>query len=285
MTWLTDPNPEAVYRCGRCKELVPLAGYRLLYGGTRRPLRCRECEAATATSPGMAKYYGRRFESVAASKRPRDAADREHRYARERAWVEAHREEDLEYKRAWYRLHAPRIQAKQAAAYAANRAQKRAEANERYAATHRTPEAKAARKAAKQQRRRDERFSWRAELIALVATSYRVTPDELRHPEGLGDYKAVRADVARRMAAYLLHEFRRYRDRHPAEEIAVDLSLTVHDLRLVVGQVARSIRRRRTDSDGAEAYAVRERLRPQALAAGLVGCTYRMPERGTHHVV
>lgn len=64
MTWLTDPNPEAVYRCGRCAQDVPLVGYRLLYRGTRRPLRCRSCEAATA-SAAMARYYAKRFEPMA----------------------------------------------------------------------------------------------------------------------------------------------------------------------------------------------------------------------------
>lgn len=256
-TRIVDDNPECTYRCARCNQDVRLSGYRVLYRGTKRPLRCRACEAATAT-PQMARYYAQKFERSQQNKR--DYAQRRPevaRAARER-YSQAHAEEVREYKAAWYHLNGDRARKRSLDHYYANREARRAQDKARYAARHRTPEAVAARAAAREQRKRARRAAWRAEVRAAVAAYFSTTvplqPDELLASRRDQSIRGQVIADARRVALYCTWVFHRTRDRHPKEEIAGEYGLSTRSLAIIIGQTRAAIRRRRTEPDGMDIY-------------------------------
>lgn len=264
MLRVTNANPDTRYPCPRCGNPVPLAGYRLLYGGRCRALRCRACEIATA-SPAMARYYAGQFEAKQEAKRRYHQTHPDIQVASRARYRARHAQDDKEYKQGWYLLHRDEQSRKASERHTRCREEQNRRANERYAALHRTPEAVAVRTAARAQRLAADRAAWRARILDAAANLYSAPPDilqaeDLRHLQRGCSAHDEACREARRLALYLIHAARRSRDRHPLEELAEEFHTSPRGIRVTIGQTAAQLRRRRTCDDGTDLYAMLTQL-------------------------
>jgi hypothetical protein len=256
---LTDPDPTKAYFCPGCKHDVPLAGFRLLYRGTKRVLRCRSCEAAAA-GPDMRRYYAREFERHQVYKRAYGRAHPEVNTAARARYNAAHAEEVREYKQGWYQVNRERAAARSKEHYRAHAAERNAQSAARYAARCRTPEAVASRQTRKEQHRADARAAWRRAVLAAVARNYGLTVDQVHQP-GKDGYQLE----ARRMAVYCTHKLLRAGRRHPVAELAADYDLTVPATKALITKVDSLLHHRRTNDDGAWCYDVLQAVAEHVL--------------------
>jgi len=262
MVWIEDADPERRYPCPGCGQDVLLKDFRLLYRGTRRPLRCLVCEIRQAPD-NRARVYLSNMEQERQARAVYAAAHRDTRLAYGQAWRDAHRDDQREWKRAYWRLNKRVVGGQNLARYDAHKDEILAAQARRYAQLHRTPEAVAARRRATQDRQIRTRARLRRQVRRLVATEYSVPdPEALRDPVAAADPDTK---AARQAAIYIsAHLWRHARDRHPASEIAEEYDLTLQGARIIVTKMARRVRYGwRDDPEARTVRELRDRMRAQ----------------------
>ncbi len=262
MVWIEDADPERRYPCPGCGGHVALTDFRLLYRGTRRPLRCLACEIRDAPDT-RARIYLSNMEQERQSRAVYAAAHRDTRLAYGQQWRDAHRDDQREWKRAYWRLNSHIVGTQNMARYEAHKDEILAAGARRYAATHGTPEAVAIRRRARQDREIRTRARLRRQVRRLVATEYSVPdPEVLRDPLAAADPDTK---AARQAAIYIsAHLWRHARDRHPEPEIAEEYGLTLKRVRIIVTKMARRVRYGwRDDPEARTVRALRDRIREQ----------------------
>ncbi len=252
MTWIDDRDPARRYFCPGCLTEVPLDSYRLLYRGTRRPLRCRSCEV-DAAPPAMRAYYLGRFETTRVTKAAYAARCQGEIRVYKRQWDAAHAEDQREWKRGYYLVNRAVLNRQTTAHYWRRRDEIGERSRRRYAETYRTPEARAARVAEREEKARRRRAAFRRFVLTRVARWYGADePDALcAGPDLTPPLREARA-----VALYVTVCVRKARDRQPMEEIAADYRLTAQGVRAIVTRVRTRARRPAQHPDAQEAKEV-----------------------------
>lgn len=245
MTPITDPDTARCYPCARCKQQVPLTGYRLLYHGTRRPLRCVACEIAAAANRKRASQL-RCWQVQAATLQRYRRAHREGHRTHTQAYYAENQEDRRLYIATWQQLHPEQARAYDRTYYWRNRER----INARRRAPCATPEHQAAVAARAADRKQQRRAAWRQAVYAIVAEYYGMEVGALLHPRTVDrdGPQATNEREARMIAVYLM--LTRLTCRHPLAEIAADCGVTAQGVRQWRTRIRTQCRRR--DAEGTD---------------------------------